>query len=227
MTNLLNSSFFELLPPNLKDVEAKCLSAALDQQTRDLVAYGIQRLQIYGNIMKIDDKMADHLALTFDILSYKTTLPLEKKRLLVKNALLNYSRLGTKAAVEDAATIVHSETKIKEWFEYGAAPYFFRIRTDTSGIPINQNQLEELVETVLDYKNLRSWLDEIRIVSASNARLYTGTTAYQVGFLKANPQPVTALTAKMGLCFIPVPIIHMKYQVEIREEGATCPTRNT
>lgn len=60
----------------------------------------------------------------------RRTWPLQKKRLLIRSALLNYSRLGTRAALEDAVGIIHGGTTVQENWEYGGLPYHFRVAVD-------------------------------------------------------------------------------------------------
>ena len=127
MISLQQVSFSALLPPNLQDVQARALGAAWDKVFRKLVDYAERVSMTFAFVMELDEEMADHLCLSLDIKGYKADLSLQKKRLLIRSALLNYSRMGTKAALEDAVGIIHGGTTVQENWEYGGQPYFFRV----------------------------------------------------------------------------------------------------
>ena len=116
MISLQQVGFSSLLPPNLQDVQARALGAAWDKAFRRLVDYAERVSMTFAFVMELDEEMADHLCLSLDIKGYKADLSLQKKRLLIRSALLNYSRMGTKAALEDAVGMTAPQS-------YGAAPY--------------------------------------------------------------------------------------------------------
>lgn len=130
MISLQQVGFSSLLPPNLQDVQARALGAAWDKAFRRLVDYAERVSMTFAFVMELDEEMADHLCLSLDIKGYKADLSLQKKRLLIRSALLNYSRMGTKAALEDAVGIIHGGTSVQENWEYGGQPYFFRVAVD-------------------------------------------------------------------------------------------------
>lgn len=188
MISLQESSFYSLLPPNLQRIEAKCLSAALDRQMKELVLFALKKLPIYSDVWSLESDMADLLGLIFDIRSYRTDLNLDRKRRLIANALLNYSRMGTAAAVENVTTSIYGGAKIEENWKYAGNPYCFRIKVDASKeIPV-ENPTERLIETVLDYKNVRSWLDGVRVDMIKNHSIYTAATATAGSFLLGLPK---------------------------------------
>ena len=65
--------------------------------------------------------------------------------MLIRSALLNYARLGTKAAVEDAVGIIHGGTTVQESWEYGGQPYYFRVAVDAGQEPVPQNPIGRLL----------------------------------------------------------------------------------
>lgn len=76
----------------------------------------------------------------------------QKKRLLIRSALLNYSRMGTKAALEDAVGIIHGGTSVQENWEYGGQPYFFRVAVDAGQEKVAENPVGRLLDTIMEYK---------------------------------------------------------------------------
>lgn len=174
MISLQQVSFSALLPPNLQDVQARALGAAWDKVFRKLVDYAERVSMTFAFVMELDEEMADHLCLSLDIKGYKADLPLQKKRLLIRSALLNYSRMGTKAALEDAVGIIHGGTTVQENWEYGGQPYFFRVAVDAGQEKVAENPVGRLLDTIMEYKNARSWLQGITVDVIEPGSVYTG-----------------------------------------------------
>lgn len=174
MISLQQVGFSSLLPPNLQDVQTRALGAAWDQAFRKLVDYAERVSMTFAFVMELDEEMADHLCLSLDIKGYKADLSLQKKRLLIRSALLNYSRMGTKAALEDAVGIIHGGTTVQENWEYGGQPYFFRVVVDAAQERVTVNPMDRLLDTIMEYKNVRSWLQGITVDVIEPGSIYTG-----------------------------------------------------
>lgn len=174
MISLQQVGFSSLLPPNLQDVQARALGAAWDKVFRKLVDYAERVSMTFAFVMELDEEMADHLCLSLDIKGYKADLSLQKKRLLIRSALLNYSRMGTKAALEDAVGIIHGGTSVQENWEYGGQPYFFRVAVDAGQEKVAENPVGRLLDTIMEYKNARSWLQGITVDVIEPGSVYTG-----------------------------------------------------
>lgn len=174
MISLQQVGFSSLLPPNLQDTQTRALGAAWDKAFRKLVNYAERVSMTFAFVMELDEEMADHLCLSLDIKGYKADLSLQKKRLLIRSALLNYSRMGTKAALEDAVGIIHGGTTVQENWEYGGQPYFFRVAVDAGQEKVAENPMGRLLDTIMEYKNARSWLQGITVDVIEQGSVYTG-----------------------------------------------------
>lgn len=174
MISLQQVSFSMLLPPNLQDTQTRALGAAWDKVFRKLVEYTERVSMTFAFVMELGEEMADHLCLSLDIKGYKADLSLQKKRLLIRSALLNYSRMGTKAALEDAVGIIHGGTSVQENWEYGGQPYFFRVAVDAGQEKVAENPVGRLLDTIMEYKNARSWLQGITVDVIEPGSVYTG-----------------------------------------------------
>lgn len=82
------------------------------------------------------------------------------RRALLKRAIELHRHKGTPWAVRTALeTALPTEASIKEWFAYGGDPFFFRVRLDVSELGLDEQGLTSAVRLILDYKNVRSWLE--------------------------------------------------------------------
>ena len=114
MIDLQDVKLGRRLPPNVQDAKTRALGEAGDMQYRKLIQMAVRASMVFAFVRELDVEMADHLCLSLDIKGYKADLPLQKKRLLIRSALLNYSRLGTRAALEDAVGIITGGTTVQE-----------------------------------------------------------------------------------------------------------------
>ena len=174
MIDLQNIKLCSLLPPNIQDAKTRALGAAWDLQYRKLIQMALRASMVFAFVMELDEEMADHLCLSLDIKGYKADLSLQKKRLLIRSALLNYSRMGTKAALEDAVGIIHGGTTVQENWEYGGQPYYFRVAVDAGQERVTVNPVDRLLDTIMEYKNVRSWLQGITVDVIEPGSIYTG-----------------------------------------------------
>lgn len=58
---------------------------------------------------------------------------LEEKRRTLKDSWRVHRMLGTKAAVETAISAIYPNSAVKEWFEYGGRPYYFKLEINATG----------------------------------------------------------------------------------------------
>ena len=195
MIKLENISLYDLLPPNLHGEKEKALATAWDTEYRKVCQFALRASMVFGFVMELDEEMADHLCLSLDIKGYKADLPLDKKRLLIRSALLNYARLGTKAAVEDAVGIIHGGTTVQENWEYGGQTYYFRVAVDAGQEPVPENPVGRLLDTIMEYKNVRSWLQGITVDVIEPGAIHTAALPELGSSLIVDPYRVKEMVA--------------------------------
>ena len=176
----------ELLPGSIAEdptirAAAEALDAVLDAATRavpSLLLYArlahdtgfvepvamlppLTRLtRLAGGLSPLSAGLLDQLAWQLHVESYEAAVDEDAKRRLIAGSLLLHRRRGTPWAVRTALeTALRTEATIKEWFNYGGKPFFFRVRLDVSGSGMDEQGLTSAVRLILDYKNVRSWLD--------------------------------------------------------------------
>lgn len=156
---------------NLTDDPAvQALSLALREGTRMLYRYA-QTCYIYCSIDTAPEKVIDLLAAELRTQYYNQGLPLETKRALVRNTLIWYMTAGTPAAVEELVAVVFGEGEVKEWFEYGADPYWFKIVTNAL---LTEDAITYFTEMIRRVKNTRSHIGAIEIHRTTEQTIYAG-----------------------------------------------------
>lgn len=184
MIKLQESNITHILPVKFKnDPKNKALGYALANATKRLIKYE-KSTSVYARIDTASNEVLDMLAAEFNTQYYDTSLGIESKRQLVKNALIWHMTSGTPAAVEELITAVFGEGEIKEWFEYGDEPYYFKVITNALLTENINNQFTSILEEV---KNTRSHIRAIEIHREVNLPYTSGACVH------ANTKPAAII----------------------------------
>lgn len=156
--DLSNISLLELQTRFMqKDVVVQAICEVIEPYFQKL-SDDVRLVYIYGRIDELDTDILDELAWQFHVDYYESTLPIEKKRELVKKSLWWHRIKGTPAAVEEVSNTVFGYSYVDEWFDYGGKPFMFKVVTDISAISSGLEQFYRLIDSV---KNTRSHLEGV------------------------------------------------------------------
>ena len=172
---LTAENLLRALPEVLRNDESMAALAASVAQVLAQRPEEIQRLAIYPRIDELPEELLDILAYDFKVDWWDEDYTLEEKRRTLKDSWRVHRMLGTKAAVETAISAIYPNTQISEWFNYGGAPYHFKILIDATFESLDLNKHQRVLDRVQYYKNLRSVLDEVEYYdSGGSAVQYVG-----------------------------------------------------
>ncbi|EEL0801690.1 phage tail protein I, partial [Campylobacter jejuni] len=87
----------------------------------------------------------------------------KEARKLISKALLLDRYNGTTWAIKEALRAVFPTAVVKEWFNYGGKPYFFKVKVSTTNVSFDERTLNTLERLIYDFKNVRSVLEAIEI----------------------------------------------------------------
>lgn len=175
MINYYDGQLTDIMPGNItKNPEVQALSYALQQGTRILYEYA-KRLYIYSNLDGQPEEVVDLLASELRTQYYQRDMDIESKRRLVKNTLAWYMRAGTPEAVEELVKSVFGEGEVKEWFEYGDLPFYFKITTNAVLTPEINDFFSTMISRV---KNTRSHLRAVDIHRTTQNEIFAGAAGY-------------------------------------------------
>lgn len=173
MINYFDGQITDILPRNLmQESAAQAFSAAVREGTRLLYKY-TQVCYIYCSIETAPEPVIDLLAKELRTQYYSDAMELDVKRGLVRNTLSWYMSAGTPAAVEELVAATFGKGEVREWFEYGGEPYFFRIITNADASYASIAEFEQLIKKV---KNTRSHIDKMSFLRSQEARIYVAVT---------------------------------------------------
>ena len=129
-------------------------------------------------VVLIDNVPSDalpHLARQYHITGNEgwiQALSEEEKRALIKSSIKMHRYKGTKYALEEILSTLNITGSVEEWFEYGGEPYYFKIILQIFNRSINEETEEKLIDLINEYKNERSWLEEIEFQLTSSSNMY-------------------------------------------------------
>ena len=164
--------FIRLLPQFMcDDCAVRGLAAAIDQIVPD-IAESCAKLSTWDHIDDMTEEELDSLAWELNILWYDYGATLETKRALVKDSDMVYQRLGTKWAVENVIQTYFGDGYIREWFEYGGDPGYFRVYSTNP--TLTSERLTEFMNILDKVKRYSSKLEGIYITLTGQMNLAAG-----------------------------------------------------
>ncbi|WP_170000605.1 phage tail protein I [Campylobacter sp. RM9328] len=119
-------------------------------------------------------------------------------RELIKNAFEIHYYSGTFYSLNKALKLFYATTNVKEWYEYGGAPYHFKLELEVSKTGINQESLKKTDEIVNTYKNVRSVYDGVSIKIATKANAHAGGYLMHGETISVMPYVLRELETKTG-----------------------------
>lgn len=171
MIKLQDGRISQILPDYLsKRGEVQALSFAIQQAVKRFVGY-CKNIGVLAVLDMAPDYVLDLLALELGTQYYDDSLDITVKRALVKNTLIWYERAGTPSAVEELVASVFGKGEVKEWFEYGDDPYYFKVITDSLLTAEAFEQFPIMLEMV---KNARSHIRFIEIYRTAAQKIFCG-----------------------------------------------------
>jgi P2-related tail formation protein len=177
----------KLIPAFMRGGEAvTALAVALNPVIRE-AASRVKLLKTWDQLDYFSEAELDALAWELNVLWYSLSADIAVKRRLIRQSDLVYSRLGTKWAVEqiigaylggderlDIESQPVKEPFVKEFFEYGGEPFYFRLDVSFDG-SISKETWSDMYRAIMFCKNLRSWLEGVTIRSRNENELFVGS----------------------------------------------------
>ena len=151
-----------LIPAGIRDDSTLAFNEIIDRVGR----VDLTPLLVYM-IDNVAASALPHLAEQFDVTGYKGWIQTgseTERRELIKSAVAKHYYKGTPYAIKQALADISIESTIQEWFEYGAAPFHFKVIVELLVQGADSAKIDMIDKLVNEYKNVRSLLDLIEII---------------------------------------------------------------
>ena len=157
-------SLKKLLPEFLRlDPSGAAMADALTPELRELAGQARYAL-IFPRLGELSEAILDELARELDVAWYIPDASVQAKRAIIRDAYKVHAKIGTPWAVETIARRYFGDAVVMEWWEYGAQPYHFQVRTGS--IAEGTREAENFARIVARTKNARSVLDGVVVEAA-------------------------------------------------------------
>lgn len=202
------------LPPSLRMDKSVVALADAAAQVLSARPAEIDRLAIYPDIWRLDEKMLDILAYDFKVDWWDADYSLEQKRQTLYDSWNVHRRLGTPWAVRTALNTVFPGAEVREWFQYNGTPYCFRINFHIPPEGLTLERQRRALNRVWYYKNLRSHLEGLTYLYEKKTGVRTGACCESACHLEVWPLLASKIegTATIGTAQF--------HETDIRQEAA-------
>lgn len=192
----MTSDILKLLPYSLRqDPVLEAIAEATEMQLKQ--AY--QEAGVVSNLVNIDempDELLDLLAFEKHVDFYQANLPIDQKRNLVKSSISLHRKKGTPAAIQQVFNKLALDSKLKEWFQYGGEPYYFKIEVNIKDKSVSEETLNSLITMINEYKNIRSHLEKIDVFFTTNSKTSVGACSIFGEEISVFPWQITNIDTK-------------------------------
>ncbi len=159
---LTASNLLVSLPQVLQNDEsmaalASSVAAVLEKRNDE-----IRTIAIYPRIDELPDNLLDILAKDFKVDWWDKSYSLETKREILKTSWHTHRILGTKEAVITAMRALYDQFEVKEWWEYGGEPGYFKIETHSFQLVC---ELDKFIATLSAVKRLSVHLEKVDVLT--------------------------------------------------------------
>ena len=170
--SIYNPDILKLLPQFMRNDQA---NIALAKAVNALIAVPAQKSKIlkkWNQFDNMDHEQLNEMAWEFNIDWWDSSLPLDRKRAIIKTCYRVHEKRGTKWAVEELITSVFGMGKVIEWFEYGGQPFYFKIITNAT---LTEDGMKFFLNMIDKVKNARSHVELIEVNRSIKQSMHAGT----------------------------------------------------
>ncbi len=204
----------ENLSPSIARGNLVDVAKVIDEKLHELDAASILVL-LYPRIDELESELVDALAIALHVDYYDASLPIDKRRALVKNSTRWHMRKGTKGVVQEMVATVWDGCNVEEWFEYGGEPYYFRVVNITAA-HVDEDVIRKVLRAIYATKNERSWLEGLNFLREADSTVYVGTLPSLHRRYTANPKQAEDADVKATFCMGALPSTHHRIVVSPR-----------
>ena len=165
MTEIKDVKLSEIIPENLvKDSNVKASAEALDPSLQE-VSRNVDIPSIYIRINSLTSEQLDHMAAAWDASVWRQSWPIQIKRRILNNVILEKRKRGTLGAVKKAIETIASFTSLTEWWQETpkGTPHTFKVIASLNNYEgvLESDLQEDLFGLIDDAKPVRSHYDFI------------------------------------------------------------------
>lgn len=185
MVRIRDCETLDLLPYTFKTPHYQAFSRAA-AKVRAMCYDAMASVLFWGDINNAAPDLLDVMAAELDSVFYSSDMTTEQKRAIVAATFEYNSKIGTASNMTALLTAAFGTGEVEEWFEYGGAPYHFRLAVLSSPKSAISPTGYKLLENRLDaIKPKRAKLDGVIFKRMMQNNVYVG-----IGVIKSYKKSV-------------------------------------
>lgn len=159
MKKLNEITIADLMPDSISgDAQVSATARAIDPQLR-LISEAVDKPLILPAIDDLSEGVLEHLAVQYDVTAWDSAWPTETKRAVLKTAIADKRKMGTRGAVQRAIEAVAPIATITEWWQDTSGempPHTFKIDILQDGSAVDDETQASVISQVNEAKPVRS-----------------------------------------------------------------------
>jgi len=129
--------------------------------------------KFFLELSELNDMELDFLMWEYHVDYIGSDITRETKIKLIKRSIFSHFNKGTVGGIKEICEILfNGNVEITEWFKYGGNAGYFKVNTD--GELPDYEGYKKIIEVVEQYKNIRSWLETIKLLRKEERKEYYG-----------------------------------------------------
>jgi phage tail P2-like protein len=194
MKRLDEITIADLMPDSIsRDAQVSATSRAIDPQL-GLISEAVDRPLILPAIDDLSAGVLEHLAVQYDVTAWDSAWPIETKRTVLKTAIADKRKKGTRGAVERAIEAVAPIATLTEWWQDPSGemlPHTFKIELWQDGGAVGPGTQNNVIAQVDDAKPVRSHYTFTAIQKAGSG-LYFASVLRAISYARVRSAGTTA-----------------------------------
>jgi phage tail P2-like protein len=177
MKRLDEITIADLMPDSISgDAQVSATARAIDPQLR-LISEAVDRPLILASIDELSAGVLEHLAVQYDVTAWDSAWPTETKRAVLKTAIADKRKMGTRGAVQRAIEAVAPIATITEWWQDTSGdmpPHTFKIDLLQEESAVDAETQADAIAQVNEAKPVRSHYTFTAIQKAGSGFYFAG-----------------------------------------------------
>lgn len=204
MKKLNEITLADLMPDSISgDAQVSAAARAIDPQLK-AISEAVDMPLILAAIDTLSEGVLEHLAVQYDLTAWDSAWPIDTKRAVLKTAIADKRKKGTRGAVQRAIEAVAPLATITESWQPGGedlAPYTFRIDvTQADGGAVDAQTQADVIAQVNEAKPVRSHF-AFTVSQKAEGNLYFAGVLRSIAYARVRsalpePAPVQVLTVE-------------------------------
>lgn len=159
MKKLNEITIADLMPDSISgDPEVSATAQAIDPQLK-AISEAVNKPLILASIDELSEGVLEHLAVQYDVTAWNSAWPIETKQAVLKTAIADKRKMGTRGAVQRAIEAVAPIATITEWWQDTGGdmpPHTFEIDLLQEGSAVDAETQASVIAQVNEAKPVRS-----------------------------------------------------------------------